>query len=85
MVYIAVESGREYVLIGDAAWHMDGVRSITGKDAPWVTEDVPAVVDQLRWLHDLSRTENNLFVVASHDEEQHKELVKAGVLGGKLE
>jgi glyoxylase-like metal-dependent hydrolase (beta-lactamase superfamily II) len=85
MVYIVVESGREYVLIGDAAWHMDGVRSITGKDAPWVTEDVPAVMDQLRWLHDLSRTENNLFVVASHDEEQHKELVKAGVLGGKLE
>jgi glyoxylase-like metal-dependent hydrolase (beta-lactamase superfamily II) len=85
MVYVVVESGREYVLIGDAAWHMDGVRSITGKDAPWVTEDVPAVMDQLRWLHDLSRTENNLFVVASHDEEQHKELVKAGVLGGKLE
>lgn len=85
MVYIALESGNEYLLIGDAAWHMDGVRSITGKDAAWVTEDVNAVMDQLRWLNDLSRTEKNLFIVASHDDEQHRELVKRGVLGGKVD
>lgn len=85
MVYVALESGREYLLIGDAAWHMDGVRSITGKDAPWVTEDVDAVMDQLKWLNEVSRTEKNLFIVASHDDEQHKELVKKGVLGGTLE
>jgi glyoxylase-like metal-dependent hydrolase (beta-lactamase superfamily II) len=85
MVYVALESGREYLLIGDATWHMDGVRLMKGKDAPWVTEDQPAVLAQLTWLNGLSRSAPNLVVVASHDEEQHAELVKKGVLTHRLE
>jgi glyoxylase-like metal-dependent hydrolase (beta-lactamase superfamily II) len=85
MVYVALDSGREYLLIGDATWHMDGVRLIKGKDAPWVTEDQGAVLAQLAWLNGLSRTAPNLVVVASHDEEQHVELVQKGVLSNRLE
>ena len=85
MVYVALESGREYLLIGDATWHMDGVRLMKGKDAPWVTEDQPAVLAQLTWLNGLSRSAPGLVVVASHDEEQHVELVKRGVLASRLE
>jgi glyoxylase-like metal-dependent hydrolase (beta-lactamase superfamily II) len=85
MVYVALESGREYLLIGDATWHMDGVRQMKGKDAPWVTEDQNAVLDQLRWLNQLSRTDSRLVIVASHDEEQHADLVKQGLLSNKLE
>src|SRR5207247_1638175 len=39
MIYVALESGAEYLLIADTAWHMDGVRQMKGKDAPWLTED----------------------------------------------
>jgi glyoxylase-like metal-dependent hydrolase (beta-lactamase superfamily II) len=85
MVFVALESAREYLLIGDATWHMDGVRLIKGKDAPWVTEDQPAVLAQLAWLNGLSRTAPALVVVASHDEEQHAELVKRGLLAHRLE
>jgi len=85
MVYVALESGREYLLIGDATWHMDGVRLMKGKDAPWVTEDQPAVLAQLTWLNGLSRTAPTLAVVASHDEEQHVELAAKGVLASRLE
>jgi glyoxylase-like metal-dependent hydrolase (beta-lactamase superfamily II) len=85
MVYVALDSGREYLLIGDATWHMDGVRLIKGKDAPWVTEDQSAVLAQLTWLNSLSRTAPNLVVVASHDEEQHVELVQKRVLSNRLE
>ena len=85
MVYVALESGREYLLIGDATWHMDGVREITGKDAPWITEDTSAVLAQLRWLNGLSRTDPNVIVVASHDEEQHAALIQRGVLANRLE
>jgi glyoxylase-like metal-dependent hydrolase (beta-lactamase superfamily II) len=85
MVYVALASGREYLLIGDATWHMDGVRLMKGKDAPWVTEDQNAVLDQLRWLNQLSRTDPRLVIVASHDEEQHAELVKRGLLSNRLE
>ena len=85
MVYIALESGREYLLIGDAAWHMDGVRLLKGKDAPWITEDQPAVTSQLKWLNELSRSEPRLVIVASHDDEEHAELIQKGILGGRFE
>src|SRR5712692_350101 len=85
MVYIALESGREYLLIGDAAWHMDGVRLMKGKDAPWITEDQNAVMSQLKWLNELSRSEPRLVIVASHDDEEHAELIQKGMLGGRFE
>lgn len=85
MVYVALDSGREYLFIGDTAWHMDSVRMIKGKDAPWIQEDEAALLTQLKWLNELSRTEKNLFIVASHDDEEHKELIAKGVLGDGLE
>ena len=81
MVYVALQSGREILLIGDAAWHMDGIRLMRGKDAPWVTEDQAAVRDQLAWLNQLSRAERDLVIVASHDDEQLAELLQKGILG----
>src|SRR5579862_4472726 len=74
MVYVALESGREYLFIGDTAWHMDGVRLIKGKAAQWIQEDDAALLAQLKWLNELYRTEKNLFIIASHDDEEHKEL-----------
>jgi glyoxylase-like metal-dependent hydrolase (beta-lactamase superfamily II) len=85
MIYVVLESGREYLFAGDAAWHMDGVREMKGKDAPWVTEDKDQVLAQLKWLNELSRTEKNLVIVISHDDEQHKELIEKKLLGGRLE
>ena len=80
MVFVALQSGREYLLIGDTTWHMDGVRLVRGKDAPWVTEDQDAVLEQLRWLNQLSKTNPNLVIVASHDEEQLMELTQKNYL-----
>jgi len=85
MIYVALESGREYLFIGDTAWHMDGVRLIKGKDAPWIQEDKAALLAQLQWLNELNRTEKNLFIIASHDDDEHKELIAKGVLGDGLE
>jgi glyoxylase-like metal-dependent hydrolase (beta-lactamase superfamily II) len=85
MVYVALESGREYLFIADTAWHMDSVRLIKGKAAPWVKEDEPEILAQLKWLHGLSETEKNLYIVASHDEDERKELITKGVLGDGLE
>ena len=85
MIYVVLGSGREYLLIGDTAWHMDGVRNVKGKDAPWIQEDENALIAQLTWLNDLYKTEKNLFIIASHDDEQRSELTKRGILGNKLE
>ena len=85
MVYVALDSGREYLFIADTAWHMDGVRLIKGKAAPWIQEDKAALLAQLKWLNGVYRTEKNLYVVASHDDDEHKELIAKGVLGDGLE
>jgi glyoxylase-like metal-dependent hydrolase (beta-lactamase superfamily II) len=85
MIYVALESGREYLFIADTAWHMDSVRLIKGKAAPWIQEDEAALSAQLTWLNRLYRTEKNLFIVASHDEDEHKELIAKGILGDRLE
>jgi glyoxylase-like metal-dependent hydrolase (beta-lactamase superfamily II) len=85
MVYVALDSGREYLFIGDTAWHMDGVRLIKGKAAPWIQEDEAALLAQLTWLNELYRTEKNLFIVASHDEEEQKDLIARHILGDHLE
>ena len=85
MMFVTLDSGREYLLIGDTAWHMDGVRKVTGKDAPWIVEDTAAVSDQLKWLSGLSTSDKNVIIIASHDDDEHKELVAKQLLGGKLE
>lgn len=85
MVFVALESGREYLFIADTAWHMDSVRLIKGKAAPWIQEDEPAILAQLKWLNGLLQTEKNLFIIASHDDDEHKDLIARGVLGNGLE
>jgi glyoxylase-like metal-dependent hydrolase (beta-lactamase superfamily II) len=85
MVYVALASGRELLLIGDTTWHMDGVREIKEKDAPWIVEDTAALRAQLTWLNGLARTDPQLTVIASHDDEQHATLVQQGVLATRFE
>ncbi len=85
MVYVALDSGKEVILAGDVAWHMDGIRTTTGKDAPWVKEDEAAIAEELKWLNGLTKSEKNLTVVVSHDEEQRLDLVRRKVLGDGFE
>jgi glyoxylase-like metal-dependent hydrolase (beta-lactamase superfamily II) len=88
MIYVALESGAEYLFIGDSAWHMDGIRLIKGKDASWIKEDEGALLAQLTWLNGLAqgdKSEKNLHIVVSHDDEQRKQYIASGVLGGKFE
>ena len=85
MVYVALQSGKELLLAGDVAWHMDGVRMSTGKDAPWIKEPPELMAAELDWLNGLSRTEKNLSIVISHDEEQRRQYIEQGVLGDGFE
>jgi glyoxylase-like metal-dependent hydrolase (beta-lactamase superfamily II) len=85
MIYVALEAGGEYLFVGDSAWHMDSIRLMKGKDAPWIKEDEDALMAQLTWLNGLEKSEKNLHIVVSHDDEQRKQYVAAGILGGKFE
>ncbi len=85
MIFVTLENGAEYLFIGDSAWHMDSVRLIRGKAAPWIKEDEDAILAQLTWLNGLMKSEKNLHIVASHDDEQRKQYIADHVLGGKFE
>jgi glyoxylase-like metal-dependent hydrolase (beta-lactamase superfamily II) len=85
MIYLVLQSGKEYVFAGDVAWHMDGVRSVTGKDAPWITEDEPNMTAELTWLNGLMRNEPNIAIVISHDEDQRLQYIRDRILGDGFE
>jgi glyoxylase-like metal-dependent hydrolase (beta-lactamase superfamily II) len=85
MVYVALQSGKELLLAGDVAWHMDGVRLNTGKDAPWIEEPPDLMAAELAWLHDLSVSQKNLAIVISHDDDQRRHYIEQGILGDGFE
>jgi glyoxylase-like metal-dependent hydrolase (beta-lactamase superfamily II) len=80
-------SQREYLLIGDIAWVMDSVRDVRGRPrlVHWVISGVdpdrPAVLRQLRALHDMAEAEPDLVLLPAHDDTYLRGLVSEGVLG----
>jgi glyoxylase-like metal-dependent hydrolase (beta-lactamase superfamily II) len=84
MVYLRLQSGREILHSVDSAWVMDNIRQLKGKAAPWVKEDVPAVMGQLRWLNQLTATERDVVILVTHDGELLDRLTASGVIGAEL-
>jgi glyoxylase-like metal-dependent hydrolase (beta-lactamase superfamily II) len=84
MVYIRLQSGREYLHSIDAAWNMDNIRHVKGKAAPWVKEDVPAVMAQLRFLNLLLKDEPQLHILVTHDGELLDRMIADGAVGREL-
>ena len=84
MVYIALQSGREILHSVDSAWVLENILQVKGKAAPWVKEDVPAVMGQLRWLNGLHQNEKNVTILVTHDDALFNTLTQGGVLGREL-
>jgi glyoxylase-like metal-dependent hydrolase (beta-lactamase superfamily II) len=79
-------AAREYLFIGDIAWVMGSVRNLRGRPRfitwilPGVDPDRPAVLRQLRALHDLAAANPDLVLVPAHDDGYLRGLVASGVL-----
>jgi glyoxylase-like metal-dependent hydrolase (beta-lactamase superfamily II) len=77
---------REHLFIGDIAWVMGSVRNLRGRPrlitwiVPGVDPDRPAVLRQLRALHDLAGANPDLVLIPAHDDAYLRGLVAAGVL-----
>jgi glyoxylase-like metal-dependent hydrolase (beta-lactamase superfamily II) len=84
MIYLRLQSGREYLHSIDAAWNEANIRHVKGKAAPWVKEDVPAVMAQLRWLNRLMSEEPQLHILVTHDGELLDLMIDRGAVGGTL-
>ena len=84
MVYMRLQSGREILHSVDSAWNLENVLQVKGKAAPWVKEDVPAVIGQLRWLKNVHETESNLTVLITHDDDLFARVTTGGIVGAEL-
>jgi glyoxylase-like metal-dependent hydrolase (beta-lactamase superfamily II) len=65
----------------DSAWIMDNILQMRGKAAPWVKEDVPAVMTQLRWLNGVVGKEKTIAVLVTHDNELFESQQANGTIG----
>ena len=81
MVYARLQSGREILHSVDSAWIYDNILQQKPKAAPWVKEDVPAIMAQLAWLKMLHDTEPNLTILVTHDDARFDALAKFGTIG----
>lgn len=81
MVYIALQSGREILHSVDVGWIEENIRQVKGKAAPWVNEDVPAVLGQLRWLNRILNDEPNVALLVTHDDALFDSAHKNGTIG----
>jgi glyoxylase-like metal-dependent hydrolase (beta-lactamase superfamily II) len=81
MVYITLQSGREILHSVDVGWVLENIAQVKGKAAPWVKEDVPAVIGQLRWLNGILNKEKNVTLLVTHDDALFDKLSRDGALG----
>ncbi len=85
MVYARLQSGREILHSVDSAWIYDNIVRLRPKAAPWVKEDVPAIMAQLRWLKQVAESEPNLTILVTHDDARFDALATSGAIGAALQ
>ena len=85
MVYIRMASGQEFLHAFDVAWNMDNINLIKGKAAPWIIEDEPPIIGQLRWLNGLQKTHPEIKLLVAHDDHLFGEFEETGAVGLNLQ
>jgi glyoxylase-like metal-dependent hydrolase (beta-lactamase superfamily II) len=84
MVFVRLQSGREILHSVDSAWIKDNIRLLRPKAAPWVKEDVPAIMGHLRWLKNVDETEKNVTILVTHDDDLFEHVTRSGAVGAEL-
>lgn len=89
IVYVQTQDGREYLLIGDVAWHADGYRTVTPRPELvsqfFLGEDRARHHAQLATLKELEDTNDNLHIVTGHDPTQVQGYIESGALGARFQ
>jgi glyoxylase-like metal-dependent hydrolase (beta-lactamase superfamily II) len=88
MVYVQTADGKEYLLIGDVAWHFRNIE--VQRERPRfatqfvIEEDRAAVFGQLGALHRLHEAEPRINIVPGHDGQAVGRLIDAGLMTSKF-
>ncbi len=84
MVFVRTTDGKEYLLLGDVAWHMRNVE--LQRERPRlvtqfiIKEDRAAVFGELAALHGLHEAEPGISIVPGHDGVTVQKLIDAGLI-----
>lgn len=88
MIYVRLKDGDEYLLVGDVAWNMENIETVTTRPRLiadfLLSEDTPSVLSQLAWLKQV-HGEGDVILVVAHDAEQYRAQVAAGLLAADFE
>jgi len=86
MLYLRLDQGREYLLIGDVGWTLDNVTQLKLRPAATmrrINEDASALMQQLHWIKGVMDQEK-LVVIPSHDDKLLQELAAKYLIGDGL-
>jgi glyoxylase-like metal-dependent hydrolase (beta-lactamase superfamily II) len=87
MVYIRLQNGDEFILVGDVVWNMNSLTRLTGRPlfmSLLLQEDWSAIHNQARSLYDVSQTQP-VHLLISHDYQQLDSYIQQGLVGGAFE
>lgn len=85
MIYIRLQSGVEYLLVGDIVWNSKNIGRLTGRPLLLgFMEDRQATANEIRALHTLMQN-GTIHLIVSHDGDQIESYIRQGVLGEGFE
>ena len=87
MVYLRLQNGSEFLIVGDVVWSMDSLTRLKGRPlfmSLVIREDLPAIRDQARSLHDLTQSQP-VHLLISHDYLLIHDTIQQGLVGSSLE
>jgi glyoxylase-like metal-dependent hydrolase (beta-lactamase superfamily II) len=86
MVYVRLDSGHEYLFIGDVGWTLANVTQLKLRPAATIrriSEDGAALMHELRWIKGVME-KDGLTVIPSHDDVLLQDLAAKGLIGAQL-
>jgi glyoxylase-like metal-dependent hydrolase (beta-lactamase superfamily II) len=86
MVYVRLDTGREYLFIGDVAWTLANVTQLKLRPVNTmrrISEDAASLMYQLRWIKDVME-KDGLTVIPSHDDVLLQDLASKRLIGNQL-
>lgn len=82
MIYVSLESEKEYLFIGDIAWSIENIKQLKlrpEKTRQRINEDPKSLMNQMVWIKDLME-EQNIIIIPSHDNKLIEEYAMKGII-----
>lgn len=87
MVYVQLQSGAEFLLLGDVAWYDDNIEQIRSRPlfmTAMIGEDRSQSLALFEWLNQLTQSEPSIIQVPGHEMAVVSELIQSGKIANRF-